>query len=108
MKIEPFSVAITAVVAAFLITAGPNSPAAAPCPATAATAGAAPGTVSTTVQDHTSGRPVVGALVTWNFSGHAMTGSTDSEGHFAFRIPVADQKNGEPVKLTIQRNGYSP
>jgi len=82
---------------------------------------AALGTVSTTVRDATTDQPVLGALVKWSFSEHgsrrgkrrrtssssAMTGSTDNRGRFAIQFPVADRKNGETARLTIERNGYS-
>jgi hypothetical protein len=61
--------------------------------------------MSTTVRDARTGQGLAGAVVGWSFGGHAMAGSTDTLGRFAFRLPVAGQ-NGQPVKLTIERNGY--
>jgi hypothetical protein len=60
--------------------------------------------LTTTVVDAATGRAVGGALVSWHTAEHAMRGSTDPRGRFAFTVPVAP--GGEALALTIQRNGY--
>jgi len=104
---------LAAVVAAFLVTfaqaAAEESSPTDRCraPPAMATAGA-PGTVSASVRDATTGQPVSGALISWSFSGHEGPGSTDEQGRLALQLPVPDRKRGESVELTIERNGFAP
>lgn len=74
-------------------------------PTVAAANGA--GTVSTTVHDAATGRPLAGAIVNWSFGQHAMTGSTDDKGRFVFQLPIADREKGERVLLSLKSNGYA-
>ena|SRR5215472_13396567 len=67
-----------------------------------------PGVVNVAVRESTTDKPVAAALVNWSFTGHEMTGSTDNQGNFAFRLPIADRARGEAVKATIERNGFMP
>jgi len=66
----------------------------------------APATVEGAVLDRTTGMPIFGALVQWSFDRHTMTGSTDINGNFAFRLPVTNQRRGERVKVSLQSNLY--
>lgn len=98
-------------VAAALLFATPSSLAAtssatARCKVTGPATAPKPGTVDVGVRDLGTGRLVAGALVGWSFAGHATTGSTDGKGRLAFQLPIVDQKGGQPVRLTIERNGY--
>ena len=65
------------------------------------------GTVSTTVHDAATGRPLAGAIINWSFGQHAMTGSTDDKGRFVFQLPIADREKGDRVLLTLKSNGYA-
>jgi len=103
---------LAAVVAAFLVTfaqaAAEESSPTDRCRATPAMATAAPGAVSASVRDATTGQPVSGALISWSFSGHEGTGSTDELDRLALQLPVPDRRRGESVELTIERNGFAP
>jgi len=102
------------------------------CDAAQSTQAASAAVVQTLVVDSSTGGPIRGAIVAWTFRGNAtsetkerarggfsgakgsddtedeqaLLGSTDFSGRYSFQVPVLYRRDGQPVGLTIESNGY--
>ena len=69
--------------------------------------GAPPTIIQGTVSDQTTSAAIAGALLKWNDLTHKVTGTTDSNGNYAFAIPLVRAGQCESVTVLATGNTYA-